>query len=215
MWSWGGQFGSQGKGHIVSYISRDYEVLVRVGGPNAGHKVFTDGHAYTHHQLPSGTRFSQAKLVIGPGSALNSEALLKEIAECKVDSQRLSIDPQAMIINRRDIEREGGLATKIGSTRQGVGSATARRIMDRDKPAPLAKDISDLKPFVRDTWEVLEEAYAKGQKVLIEGTQGAGLSIYHGFYPHVTSRDTTVAGALSEAGVSPVFRAQRMKLRGQ
>lgn len=70
----GGQFGSEGKGHIVSYISRDYDVLVRVGGPNAGHKVFTDGHAYTHHQLPSGTRFSQAKLVIGPGSVLSVKA---------------------------------------------------------------------------------------------------------------------------------------------
>jgi adenylosuccinate synthase len=39
--------------------------------------------------------------------------------------------------------------------------------------------------------------------VLVEGTQGAGLSLYHGQYPYVTSRDTSVGGCLSEAGISP------------
>ncbi|HEY3971580.1 MAG TPA: adenylosuccinate synthetase [Candidatus Sulfotelmatobacter sp.] len=47
----GGQFGSEGKGHIISYVAREYQVLVRVGGPNAGHKVFMDEGAVTHHQL--------------------------------------------------------------------------------------------------------------------------------------------------------------------
>jgi adenylosuccinate synthase len=50
---------------------------------------------------------------------------------------------------------------------------------------------------------VLEEAYANRRKVLLEGTQGTGLSLYHGKYPYVTSRDTTVGGLLSEAGIAP------------
>ena len=50
---------------------------------------------------------------------------------------------------------------------------------------------------------MLEDAFRKCQKVLIEGTQGTGLSLFHGTYPYVTSRDTTVAGCLSEAGISP------------
>jgi adenylosuccinate synthase len=57
----GGEYGSEGKGHIASHLAREYDLLVRVGGPNAGHKVFQDPVPYTHHQLPSGTRFSEAR----------------------------------------------------------------------------------------------------------------------------------------------------------
>ena len=46
----GGQYGSEGKGHIASYLSREYAALVRVGGPNAGHKVFLKPGPYVHHQ---------------------------------------------------------------------------------------------------------------------------------------------------------------------
>jgi adenylosuccinate synthase len=200
----GGQFGSEGKGHIASYISREYAVLVRVGGPNAGHKVFFDSGPYVHHQLPSGTlRNPSAKLVIAAGAVINPDALLKEIRECKVDHERLSIDPQTMIITERDQESEAGLKQRISSTGQGVGVATARRILDRGKRVKLAKDVVDLKPFVRDTWELLESNYKAGGRVLVEGTQGTGLSLFHGIYPYVTSRDTTASGCLSEAGISP------------
>ncbi|MBO6636321.1 MAG: adenylosuccinate synthetase [Parvibaculum sp.] len=49
----------------------------------------------------------------------------------------------------------------------------------------------------------MEEAYRRGDSILLEGTQGSGLSLFHGLYPHVTSRDTNVAGCLAEAGISP------------
>jgi adenylosuccinate synthase len=206
----GGQYGSEGKGHISSYLSRDYAILVRVGGPNAGHKVFVTPGPYTHHQLPSGTlRNPESKLIISPGCVLNAANLLKEVAECKVGTERLSIDPQAMVIADEDIRREGGLVKGIGSTGQGVGFATARRITKRGASVKLAKDIKDLRPFIRETWTILEKAYREGQKVLVEGTQGAGLSIYHGKYPYVTSRDTSVAGCLSEAGI-PASRVRKV-----
>jgi len=51
--------------------------------------------------------------------------------------------------------------------------------------------------------EHLELAYRHGHSVLLEGTQGSALSLYHGEYPYVTSRDTNVAGCLAEAGISP------------
>jgi adenylosuccinate synthase len=200
----GGQYGSEGKGHIASYLSREYAVLVRVGGPNAGHKVFLKSGPYIHHQLPSGTlRSPAAKLVIAPGAVVNPESLLKEIRECKVDHERLSIDPQTMIITARDCQFEAGLQQRISSTGQGVGAATARRILNRGKRVRLAKDVRELRPFVRDTWELLERTYNCGGRVLVEGTQGTGLSLFHGSYPYVTSRDTTVSGCLSEAGISP------------
>lgn len=202
----GGQFGSEGKGHIASYLAREYQILVRVGGPNAGHKVYFDDSPYTHHQLPSGTlRNPLARLVVAPGAVLNAHLLMKEIADCKVDAQRLTIDPRAMIIGAKDIASEKGLTERISSTGQGVGLATARRITDRGKKdVKLAGDIKELGPFTRrSAWEVLEQAYSRGDKVLVEGTQGAGLSLYHGQYPYVTSRDTSVGGCLSEAGISP------------
>jgi adenylosuccinate synthase len=200
----GGQYGSEGKGHIASYLSREYAVLVRVGGPNAGHKVFVNPGPYIHHQLPSGTlRNPAAKLIIAPGAVINPELLMKEVRECKVDGQRLSIDPQTMIITEKDCKSEAGLQKRISSTGQGVGNATARRILDRGNRIRLAKDVRALSPFIRDTWELLEQTYNRGGRVLVEGTQGTGLSIFHGAYPYVTSRDTTVSGCLSEAGISP------------
>jgi adenylosuccinate synthase len=200
----GGQYGSEGKGHIASYLSREYAVLLRVGGPNAGHKVLLETGPYVHHQLPSGTlRNPAAKLIIAPGAVVNPESLLREIRECKVDHERLSIDPQTMIITPHDCKSEAALQKRISSTGQGVGAATARRILDRGKRVRLAKDIRELQPFVRDTWEILERTYNSSGRVLVEGTQGTGLSLFHGFYPFVTSRDTTVSGCLSEAGISP------------
>ena len=199
----GGQYGSEGKGHIISYVAREYDVLVRVGGPNAGHKVYMDGGAVTHHQLPSGTLRTNAKLLIGPGAVLNTDLLLQEIAQCKVSADRLGIDPQAMVISKADIAGEVKLQKRIGSTKQGVGFATARKIRDRGGNVKLARGCRELHPYLRNVWEELEKAYSAGKRILVEGTQGTGLSIHHGDYPYVTSRDTTVAGCLSEAGISP------------
>jgi adenylosuccinate synthase len=199
----GGQYGSEGKGQIVSFIAREYDLLVRVGGPNAGHKVWGDP-PFTHHQLPSGTRYNtSAKLLIGPGAVLNVSKLLKEIADCGVDASRLQIDGNAMIIEEADIEAEDRLRRDIGSTGSGTGAATARRIMGRNRETRLARDVPELKPYMGDAFRILEEAYLSGKRLLLEGTQGTGLSIYHGRYPFVTSRDTTAGGCLAEAGIPP------------
>jgi adenylosuccinate synthase len=207
----GGQYGSEGKGHVAAYLARDYDVLLRVGGPNAGHTVSSASGVYTYHQLPSGARDSHAKLLLGPGMTLRVDRLLDEIAECGVTRERLFIDPQAMIIEPEDVEREKELVAKIASTGQGGGAAAARRILNRKPGAVrLARDIPELRPFVGtaplyrgSTTRQLEFAYREGQSILLEGTQGSGLSLYHGSYPYVTSRDTNVAGCLAEAGISP------------
>lgn len=199
----GGGYGSEGKGHIASYLAKEYGLLVRVGGPNAGHKVMLESGSYTHHVLPSGTRLCEAQLMIGPGAVLSVQQLLKEVADCGVEVGRLWIDPQAMVINDDDIASENALVSEIGSTGQGVGAATARRIMGRATNAALARDVIELRPFIRPAADVLDEAYASGTRVFLEGTQGTALSLYHGWYPHVTSRDTTASGCLAETGIPP------------
>jgi adenylosuccinate synthase len=200
----GGQYGSEGKGQVAAYLSGEYSYLIRVGGPNAGHKVKVGNSTFTFRHLPSGTLSSNAKLIIGPGAVIHVPTLLEEIAACKVDTERLSIDPQAMTISQQDRDAELILKKNIGSTGQGVGYATARRVTQRGlEDVKLARDVRELQPFKRETARLLENAFSEGKRVFLEGTQGTGLSLFHGSYPYVTSRDTTVAGCLAEAGISP------------
>ncbi|KIC89910.1 adenylosuccinate synthetase [Flavihumibacter sp. ZG627] len=203
----GGQFGSEGKGQIAAHISPEYDCLVRVGGPNAGHTVFEKPTNHVFHLLPSGThRSPNAKLILGPGAVLNLEKILKEIREFDVEADRLVIDENAIIISESDIAEEQKIKDKISSTGQGVGYATANNILARLKGDDRHKAknfLKELRPFLGNTDEQLEKMYRDGKKVLLEGTQGTGLSLHHGLYPHITSRDTSVSGCLSEAGISP------------
>jgi adenylosuccinate synthase len=203
----GGQYGSEGKGNIVGHIAPEYALLVRVGGPNAGHKVYAEPEPEAYFHLPSGTeRASKAQLLLGAGAVIFPPKLLQEIAVHHVDAERLSIDPHAMIIEDADIELEKVLLDTISSTAQGVGAASARKIMGRGgKTNPsvrLAKEVPELKPFIREGQVILERAFVRGDRVLLEGTQGTSLSLHHGIYPWVTSRETCVAGCLADAGIA-------------
>ena len=69
----------------------------------------------------------------------------------------------------------------------------------------LAGDHSVLRPYVKDTAPILRRALDRKARIVIEGTQGFGLSVLHGgYYPKATSRDTTAAGFLAETGLSPL-----------
>lgn len=203
----GGQFGSEGKGQVAAYLAPEYDLLVRVGGPNAGHRVWQEPEPYTFHHLPSGSNSSaRAEIALGAGAVINVKTLLREIADCQIEQDRLSIDPQAMIVTDDDIAREKRYREKMGSTGQGVGQATARRILDRHlkrAACTIAENAKELAPFIRPVTDVLDRHFRRGSAVMLEGTQGTGLSLFHGVYPYVTSRDTTVAGCLADAGISP------------
>ncbi len=199
----GGEYGSEGKGNIAFHLAPEYDLLVRVGGPNAAHKVYlSTEEIFTHTSLPSGTQNGEAQLAIGPGAVVEVSELQSEIARCDVSKDRLSIDPSVMIIEERDREIEAtDRTTRIASTGSGTGSATGRRVM-RGEDVKLAQDIEALKPYLRPTSGILERAYSAGDRIMLEGTQGSGLSLYHGPYPKVTSRDTNVPGCLAEAGIA-------------
>ena len=205
----GGQYGSEGKGNIVGHIAREYDLLVRVGGPNAGHQVFAEPEPEKYYHLPSGTRRApNASLLLGPGAVIYPPKLLKEIATHSIPAERLKIDEQAVVIFEEDIAEEEKRFGNIGSTAQGVGLASARKLTGRsdykeDKLLFLAKDCPELKPYMVRARKVIADAIVNGSRILLEGTQGTSLSLHHGQYPHVTTRDTTVSGCLSDAGIAP------------
>ena len=205
----GGQYGSEGKGNIVGHIAPEYELLVRVGGPNAGHQVYAEPEPEKYYHLPSGTRRApNARLLLGPGAVIYPPKLLKEIATHGITADRLKIDEQAMIISEDDIKEEAKLFKNISSTAQGVGLASARKLTGRSdykakKSSFLARDCKELKPYIVRARKVMADAMVEGTKILLEGTQGTSLSVHHGQYPHVTTRETTVSGCLSDAGIAP------------
>ena len=95
----------------------------------------------------------------------------------------------------------------IGSTQSGTGAALVRR-MSRTQDVRLVKDSAALKARCRieTVAPLLNDAIDKGDDVIVEGTQGFGLSLLHGSdYPYVTSRDTTSAGFAMEVGLSPLL----------
>lgn len=202
----GGQYGSEGKGNVAQYLAREYDVLVRVGGPNAGHTVYRhNAKPYTFRQVPSGFLGNRdAMLVIGAGAVIGLETLRKEIGELNIGPENLIIDPRAIIISDKDRKwEEETLKHSIGSTAQGTGMATARKVLRYEhEPVQLADDEQTLKPFIKDTIEYYAECLSSGKKIMLEGTQGTLLSLHHGSYPHVTSRATTAAACLAESGLT-------------
>jgi adenylosuccinate synthase len=205
----GGQYGSEGKGKVAHYFARERQAgaVVRVGGPNSGHTVFSDeGERFIFQQLPTAAVLEQPVCVIAAGSYLDLARLQSEIAQTRLPSSRLKIDSHAVVITEqhRVSEHLVGLRDGIGSTLTGTGAAHLARL-SRVGPIRFAKDEPALAPYIADTRQYLRELLRARSRVVIEGTQGFGLSIFHGgSYPYATSRDTTAAGFLSEAGLSPM-----------
>ena len=205
----GGQYGSEGKGKVAHWLAREQraEYAVRVGGPNSGHTAMEGGRTIVLQQLPTPVLSGDVVGVVPAGAYIATEVLLREVEEIGLQRDQLLIDAAAVVIDNsmRLEEHQVGLIDAIASTGQGVGSALARRAM-RLPSVRFAGDSAEIRGFVRnDLNHILAEALISGSRVLVEGTQGFGLSVLHGRnYPYSTSRDTTAAGALSEAGLSPL-----------
>ncbi|MEY3868773.1 MAG: hypothetical protein RLZZ338_2664 [Cyanobacteriota bacterium] len=195
----GGQFGSEAKGKVVSYLANEYDIAVRTGSPNAGHTVVFENNIYKLQQIPATFLNNNCTLCIGAGALIDPKILKREV-EITQTKNRLFIDPMAGIIEAQHAVEENLLSQTIGSTGKGCGAALIDRI--RRQEFKFAKNC--LQEYqITDTTELINKGIDNGQTVLVEGTQGFGLSIYHGFYPYVTSRDTTAASFITEAGISP------------
>ncbi len=200
----GGWFGDEGKGKVVSYIGLvdRPSICVRTGSINAGHTVNHGGRTWKLRILPSCFINESTRLMIAPGALLKIDVLFKEIEETG-SRGRVWVDERTGVIEDRHVESERSneyLMKVIGSTGQGVGAAMVDRVL---RVLKTAKDFPELRGLLTDVSREVNEELDRGGSVIVEGTQGTFLSLYHGTYPFVTSRDTTAAGVISEVGVSP------------
>lgn len=152
--------------------------------------------------LPSAVLNSETKLLIGAG-VLVTPGVLKEECQRYNAENRTIIDNHCGIIDeshiRRDVE-DAHLKKIVGTTGTGTGPANSDRAL---RILKLAKDVSELKNYLGNVSDIVNESIDGDQSVLIEGTQGTFLSLYHGDYPFVTSKDVTASGICSDIGIGP------------
>jgi adenylosuccinate synthase len=127
------QWGDEGKGKIVDYFAKDYDVIARFqGGPNAGHTLYVDEKKIVLHQIPSGIFHEDKVNLIGNGVVLDAITLKREcenVAAFGVDYKKnLFISERAHLIlpTHRALDKASELSKgneKIGSTLKGIGPA--------------------------------------------------------------------------------------------
>lgn len=164
--------------------------------------------------IPCGWVNKDAILVIGRGAIVNVNLLMKEIQMIEeVDPnirKRLIIDDQAGIMLNEFVAEEGHtegeLHQRIGSTGEGVGAARIARIRrdpSRFQFIGYVKHELGIADMCMDTVKAINGLYTLGRHILLEGTQGCGLSLIHGPWPYCTSADTNAAQLAADVGVSP------------
>ncbi len=135
----GSQWGDEGKGKIVDWLSSEADVVVRFqGGHNAGHTLVINGVTYKLRLLPSGIVRKNKISIIGNGVVVDPWALLEEIKEIKskgvnVDENNLILSESANLIlpfhkEMDEIREDAAGKAKIGTTRRGIGPAYEDKI---------------------------------------------------------------------------------------
>jgi adenylosuccinate synthase len=199
----GGFWGDEGKGKIISYLAlkEPLDVCVRTGSVNAAHTIWFQGKRYALHMVPGGFIYEKCRLLVASGCNVDVRSFLEEVELTGVKN-RVGVDNQASIIEEKHAEQDKASAylKGLGTTGRGVGPAVEERAR---RSAKLARDVPELKPYLADVAAETNEAIGKGKNVLLEGTQGLLLSLFHGTYPYVTSRDTSASAICSESGVGP------------
>ena len=130
----GSQWGDEGKGKIVDWLSSEADIIVRFqGGHNAGHTLVIDGVTYKLRLLPSGIVRKDKVSIIGNGVVVDPWSLLDEIKEIKskgikINQENLIISDGASLIlpfhrEMDEIREDSAGDAKIGTTRRGIGPA--------------------------------------------------------------------------------------------
>ena len=219
----GAQFGSEAKGAVAGYLAKRYPYTACVAAfpPSAGHTfrwVDSNGEekSIMHMMLPvSAVSPNIREIFIGPGALIDPEIMEEEIRILKrmdlFKERDILIHEHAGVVSPKhsQFEKDQGF-TKIGSTTKGGMAAHVEKMMrDPDDQAVARERLkgTSLEKYVVSRFDY-EMALSRHADVIIEGAQGFGLSMYHGFYPYTTARDTTPYSVMSDCGIPWSWAAQ-------
>ena len=218
---YGGQYGSEGKGQLTARLITSKQAnltdrpiaAVRVGGPNAGHTaIAADGEMIKAQSIPIPMFISRRVTgFIGPAGVILMDILQQEVARLEKiwgidNAPLLFIDSNASVITEEQMAREVEMKGSIGSTGEGVGAATADKVM---RKAPLFADWwNNGGKEQLPEWIVMGDVPQLLAKyngdLLVEGTQGYHLSLNTGRgYPYLTSRDCGPEAIMGQIGINP------------
>ena len=178
----GAQWGDEGKGKIVDWLSEQADIVVRFqGGHNAGHTLVINGETYKLALLPSGVLRPSKLAVIGNGVVFDPQAFLDEITRLK--AQGVAISPENLRVAEnvtlilplhRDLDsiRESANAHTIGTTRRGIGPAYEDKVGRR---AIRLMDLADLPTLPHKIDRLLAHHNALRRGLNLEEIDGAGI----------------------------------------
>lgn len=208
----GMQYGDEGKGASAVMLHREnnYHFSVRVGGSQAEHRFRDKDIKYRCRVLPAACCWdAKCRAYLGAGHIIRPDILKQEIdryrhgdwTDVRIDGNAAVVD----IIERQQSQTEG-LHNKRGGYGMGISTTLCKKVR-RDPDAKILvrqnDDIDD-----RSMTSVKEEIWRElnaGHNGLVEGSQGALLSLDHGDYPHVTSYNVNVGAIMGSIGLSPRF----------
>ena len=224
----GAQWGDEGKGKIVDYLSEGAKYVCRfAGGANAGHTIVVDGKKYALHQVPSGILHPDKAVYLGSGMVIAPDALFDELHMLTENGirweGRVFISDRAHIVlpcyREMDKKRDSERRQPIGTTGRGIGTAYSQkserdgiRLADLDWDDKMnALDDADrnfLRPYIDRLLamrvDIASEMWKnRSENILFEGAQGAMLDLDSGTYPFVSSGASCSAGAATGGGIGP------------
>lgn len=202
------QSGDESKGKISDYLLQKMDGAVRYSGScNTGATVVVDGVKHKCHHLPVSV-IQNKPTFIASDCLIDPTRLLQELdvyAKLGFDvDNNFFISPDCHIITSEHVERDiaaEGSGLGVGSTKRGVSPAASDKYGRKGKKLETVKEFI---PYFYDIGNELNERLTKGQKILMEGSQGALLDINHGFtYPHISTTSNIAQMAYVSTGISP------------
>lgn len=160
----GAQWGDEGKGKVVDYLTESADLVVRYGGgANAGHTLVVGDQRLVVHLLPSGVVHPDKRCLLGAGMVIDPEGLLEEIQACRdmgviIEPDRVRISEHAHVILPYHKEIDGLKdqgSGAIGTTRRGIGPCYEHKMARRGvrmwqlaRPDDLAEALDNVLPAV-------------------------------------------------------------------
>jgi adenylosuccinate synthase len=226
----GMQYGDEGKGKLVDFLSENADFVVRYqGGANAGHTIKIGDKQVILHQIPSGILRGK-KCIMGRGMVINPVTVKEEMKELEDKGFQvkgnLFIDPCAHMVLPEQVDgskSESGTGRGIAPCYANKAGKKGLRFFDLDvslqnihafdvaarmnlvKYKKFLEEHKDLLEYAQDGSKLLYYAKENNYNILFEGAQGVGLDIDHGQYPEGTSSNPTIGGVMTGSGVSHKF----------